>query len=244
MRNPEIIIKPSGPFLAADVGQCPEPECCEGTIWPADGSRLRTCSCLPLRKGCEQFSRARIPLAFHEAVRRPAYEPPDGRLRSELSLIHTAVLATLDPNPTFDPSRAFATITSQPGLGKSWLLAHALRTATIEHGRSGRYVNGRSLLAEMRRLGERGAGKLLDALHDVDVLVLDELGRQRTDFEAGAVAELISGRYDAVKPTWCATNLLLDEQVDIVGDHAVDRLMGAQVFHLRAKSMRQRGRAA
>lgn len=236
----DVTIRPAGEFLVAEAGACPNPNCSEGFLDDGEvGSAW--CSCVPALRGCEHFTKARIPQTFLMAVSRPEYTLPAARGVKGMAEVHDAVLATLEPNPTCDSARAFATLTGPPGAGKSWLLAHALRVATLDRGISGRYLNLLGFLGEVRRLGKRGAGKLLDALYEVDVLVLDELGRQRGEFGDGAVAELICRRYDGVKRTWLASNQHPNDQVDILGAHTVDRLTGAKVLDLRASSLRQRG---
>ena len=55
--------------------------------------------------------------------------------------------------------------------------------------------------------GGQGTASLIDPLVEVDVLGIDELGKGRaTDFEATVIDEIVSRRYNAMRPVLATTN--------------------------------------
>jgi DNA replication protein DnaC len=97
------------------------------------------------------------------------------------------------------------------GRGKTHLLVAMLRELVLVHGVSCRFVEFSHLLADLKAGFDagRGAAALLDPLVAVEVLAIDELGKGRnTEFESMVVDELVSRRYNAMRPLLATSNFL------------------------------------
>jgi DNA replication protein DnaC len=84
-----------------------------------------------------------------------------------------------------------------------------LRELVFRYGVSARFVEFSHLLADLKSGFDsgRGAAELIDPLVAVDVLAIDELGKGRnTEFEGTVLDELVSRRYNAMKPILATTN--------------------------------------
>jgi DNA replication protein DnaC len=98
------------------------------------------------------------------------------------------------------------------GTGKTHLMVAMLRASMAKYGVSGKFWNVGKLLSEIRfTFGKDGAGEteraLRRELESVDVLVLDDLGAERsTDWASDQVVQIINDRYDAGKVTHITTN--------------------------------------
>lgn len=104
-----------------------------------------------------------------------------------------------------------------PGVGKTHLATSILAEAAERFGLSGRFVDFTTLLAEIQATFDpsvsRSKADILRPLHDVDLLVLDEMGAQKpTPFVSETLYLLINGRYMARKPILFTTNYSLSEE--------------------------------
>lgn len=96
------------------------------------------------------------------------------------------------------------------GVGKTYLMI-AITKELARRGVSVRFIDFFQLLAEIKAgYSDKKAEKdLIAPLLDIDVLVLDELGKGRNnDFELTILDQLIMGRYNAQKITLVSTNYL------------------------------------
>lgn len=102
------------------------------------------------------------------------------------------------------------------GRGKTHLTCAIARELTLRHGVACRWVEFSHLMSDLKAGFDEGrpASSLLDPLVQVDVLVIDELGKGRTTeptaFELAVLDELVSRRYDAIRPIVAATNYTPD----------------------------------
>ena len=95
------------------------------------------------------------------------------------------------------------------GRGKTHLLVALLREIVLLKGLRARFVEFSHLLADLKTGFDQGRGTaaLIDPLVEVDVLGIDELGKGRaTDFEATVIDEIVSRRYNAMRPIVATTN--------------------------------------
>lgn len=136
------------------------------------------------------------------------------------------------------------------GTGKTRLAAAALRRVS-DRGGTGRYVTAFELVAEVRdsyrRDADRTERQVVDAFVAVDLLVVDEVGRQlETAHEREQFFRVIDARYRELRPTLLVTNLSKGEFAAFVGDAIVDRLRegGGQVLAFDWASHRSTRRAA
>lgn len=107
-----------------------------------------------------------------------------------------------------------------------------------------RFVVVPSFLDDMRRaINYRDPADPLPALFDVDLLVLDDLGREKvTDWATERLYVLVNERYNRVRPTIVTTNYSPDELAQRGYDALVSRLVeGAGVVALTASDHRSQG---
>ena len=112
-----------------------------------------------------------------------------------------------------------------PGTGKTHLSA-AIAMNVIDQGYSAVYVTMNEVIdAVIESYGERGKRHTLNNFRQPDLLILDEVGRQKgTDHDRSIMFELISRRYDDMKPTLLVTNLDLEELKQYLDRATRDRL--------------------
>ena len=95
------------------------------------------------------------------------------------------------------------------GTGKTHLAVSMFRKLTLEKGVACRFVDYGNLLQDLRRsFGARdGDASLMLPLVEVELLVIDELGKGRgTEWEETVLDDLVSRRYNAGRTTLCTTN--------------------------------------
>ena len=101
------------------------------------------------------------------------------------------------------------------GVGKTFILS-ALAKEFAEKGMSVRFTDFFQLLAELRAGYSEGKSdaRTLAPLLEVDVLVIDELGKGRNnDFELTILDQLVCGRYNQNKTIIASTNYKLQGRV-------------------------------
>jgi DNA replication protein DnaC len=188
----------------ACVGQCPR---CQGTGLVATSDAFRA----PRRRCACQAVLARM-RAF-DAVGVPARHADSTRASFVVSSKHqTAVLQAvtkyLNDHDRERDNRGLV-LWGDVGRGKTHLLVALVRELVLRKGVSARFVEFSHLLADLKAGFDtgRGAAELLDPLVKVDVLAIDELGKGRnTEFESTVVDELVSRRYNAMRPILATTN--------------------------------------
>lgn len=216
-------------------GAVPGCESCNGEGWVVarDGERAvaRPCACVSVCPSCggtgfvavsEEFRAARKRCACHAVSARmrafdaagiPARHADSTRASFVVSDRHqTSVLAGVskylnDFRPGGD-NRGLV-LWGDVGRGKTHLMVAVLRELIFRHGAGVRFVEFSHLLADLKSGFDagRGASALLDPLVAVDVLAIDELGKGRnTEFEGTVLDELVSRRYNAVRPILATTN--------------------------------------
>jgi DNA replication protein DnaC len=95
------------------------------------------------------------------------------------------------------------------GTGKTHLAVGIFRELTLRKGVACRFIDYGNLLQDLRRSFSNSSGDsaLMIPLVEVELLVIDELGKGRgTEWEETVLDDLISRRYNAGKITLCTTN--------------------------------------
>jgi DNA replication protein DnaC len=95
------------------------------------------------------------------------------------------------------------------GTGKTHLAIAMFRKLTLEKGVACRFVDYGNLLQDLRRsfAARDGDASLMLPLVEVELLVIDELGKGRgTEWEETVLDDLVSRRYNAGRTTLCTTN--------------------------------------
>lgn len=190
--------------LCACVGPCP---ICRGTGLVATSDDFRAprkrCICQAVDQRMRMFDRVGIP-ARHAHSTIASFR--------DASQHQTAVKQSV-----FAYARGFLPGKDNRGLvlfgpvgrGKTHLAVALLRELVLRHGASAKFVEFSHLLADLKSGFDSGRGPaaLIDPLVAVDVLVIDELGKGRnTEFEGTVLDELVSRRYNAMRPIVATTN--------------------------------------
>jgi DNA replication protein DnaC len=149
------------------------------------------------------------------------------------------------------------------GRGKTHLMIAAIRSLILEHGVSVRFIEFSHLLADLKKGYDEGRGesKTLGTLGEINLLAIDELGKGKsTDWERAIADELVSRRYNSLRPLMATTNYpparstgvrssnLSDEASkqtleDRVGERVFSRLMQMCVIQrISGDDYRARGR--
>jgi DNA replication protein DnaC len=99
------------------------------------------------------------------------------------------------------------------GVGKTFILA-SIAKALVAKGTGVKFIDFFQLLAEIKAgYGDnRSEMSLIAPLIDVDVLIIDELGKGRnTEFELTILDQIVMGRYNANKVIVASTNCIFQE---------------------------------
>ena len=241
--------------IRARVTECAE--CCStGSLPPAPGefyARCSPCRCAELRNFAKLVNKARLPVEPRDArldcwdVDRPGDGTGDGNARRRAIRSVNAFLA--------QPMGGLL-LSGAPGLGKTHLMV-GIGRRLIRAGHEVLYASWLDIADQAKRSlrSSEGPGSVTDALVDVPILLLDEVGAgQGTDFERGLVNRLIVDRHAARRPMVLATNYMLSRPVlpsgqpdnsteilsDRIGAHAADRLRSMLVaVTLTGRSQRE-----
>jgi DNA replication protein DnaC len=114
------------------------------------------------------------------------------------------------------------------GCGKTHIAVAILR-GVIQKGYTGLYYNMVDLLSDIRSTygdaTEASESDLLDEVNAPDLLVLDDLGAEKTsEWVNDRLYLIVNRRYESGKPVVVTTNLSLDELIRKVGERTVSRL--------------------
>jgi len=169
-----------------------------------DGARrVARCRCQMLPDRLSVFNTARIPGRHRDST----FET----YRTDLPGVKAGYDYALSWCRAFRPGLANRGLVlfGQVGRGKTHLLAATMHYLVFEKGVQVRFIEFSHLLSELKAGFEQGRGtsRTMNALANVEVLAIDELGKGRnTDFEISVVDELISRRYNGVRTTLATTN--------------------------------------
>ncbi|MCZ6729216.1 MAG: ATP-binding protein [SAR324 cluster bacterium] len=161
---------------------------------------VRECECKRRRTSVRLYNDAGVPGKF-----------ADARLEDKFRNGHNGV--------TFDSLKYLASqykpgdkgllLMGQPGVGKTFLAAAFIHEMIFGRGVPTHFRDFFHLLSEIRAgySMNRSESELIQPLVDVEVLVIDELGKGRnTPFEQNILDVLISQRYNGRKTTLFTTN--------------------------------------
>lgn len=186
------------------VGECPQ---CRGTGLVAVSDALRAprrrCVCQAVLQRMRTFDAVGIPARHADSTR--ANFVPSSKMQTAVLMAVTKYLDEYDPKRENRGLVLYGAV----GRGKTHLLVALLRELVFRHGVNAKFVEFSHLLADLKSGFDsgRGAAELLDPLVAVDVLAVDELGKGRnTEFEGTVLDELVSRRYNAVRPVLATTN--------------------------------------
>jgi DNA replication protein DnaC len=192
---------------------------CNGSSMAPTGDGVKPCSTLSPRKTVSLINEARIPSRYISAdfTQFKGFGPQD---RSQ------AVISSWFKN--LKPGQSSGLLFSGPvGMGKSWLLAGIAKRLALM-GISVRYADFFQLVHELRDAyaTDQGDKSSLKPLQNVDVLIIDELGKGRnSEWELSVADSLISERYNSNKCMIAATNYPLRQQASDIAKRQTDYLV-------------------
>jgi len=202
------VLVPQGEVTATAPCDCVQP-CprCKGTGFVAQSAAFRAprvrCACRVAQARADAIDAVGIP-ARHATSSLASYHPQDMRQTAIMGQVHSYI----SEYEAGEPNRGVV-LFGPVGVGKTHLLVAMLRSLVAEKGVRARFVEFSHLLADLKAGFDRGQGTaaLIDPLVDVELLGIDELGKGRaTEFEETVIDEIISRRYNAMRPVLATTN--------------------------------------
>jgi DNA replication protein DnaC len=200
---------------------------CDGSGWTVD-ERTRTaaqCRCMPEQRAARVAGslRARIPREYQDASFE--HSNINGLPRDAVARVRRYV-ETLDERLAAGDG---LWISGSIGTGKTWLAMLVARYA-IERGQAVAVYSVPRLLSEIRRTYD-GEGTttldLLDQLTEVTLLVLDDVGTERTNpWVLEQLYTIINERWQERRAIVLTTNLDPMQMEAQIGERAVSRLVG------------------
>jgi len=215
-----------------------------------EGYRVyRTCDCRQLQLRIDKFNRAGVPGEFaHSTLGTFAVRNED------VGEAHQAAAQFLRGFTLGSRGLCFW---GPVGTGKTHLATALVRELTLERGVACRFCDNLQLLQDLKMAYERreGTAELLEPLAEVDVLVIDDLGKGLgSKWEITVLDDVVNRRYNAGHTTLVTTNYP-DKAASAIADgfetlqHRVDRRIYSRLkamcdFHqLNGEDYRQSRRA-
>lgn len=194
--------------LCSCVKKCP---ICLGRTMNTMGEVAKPCQRIPPAIKVNLFNHARIPIRYGQA-KLELYRNKTGNCLEVVQNVKNW-LNQLNRVDFAASARGFV-LSGGVGVGKTFILTSVAKVLTF-NGVSVRFVDFYQLITEIKaqfNQKNRDQEDLLAPLLDVDVLIIDELGKgRRTDFEQTVIDQLVMGRYNQGKMILASTNCSLEK---------------------------------
>ena len=201
-----VVFRPAGSTVEAAVCDCSR-RCrtCGDARYLFERDRLgrevaRMCDCERRRVRVRLYNEARVPSKYADATLTDRHKD-----RWNKDIFNTFRLFLQD----YQRGRKGLLLMGPAGAGKTWLVAAFIRELIFGHGVPVMFRDFFHLLAELRSgySSDTPESQLIDPLVDVEVLVIDELGKGRnTPWEQNILDVIISQRYNDQKTTLFTSN--------------------------------------
>ena len=171
------------------------------------------CDCREIRKRVTYFNNANIPGIFHDATL------DNFEIYGSQSLKDALNMAKFSLKNYQQGNKKGLLFMGGVGVGKTRLISGMLREYILRYGVPGLFQEFSNLLSEIKAGYDQGLSErtVLSKVSDIEVLVIDELGKGRkSDWEIAILDSIISSRYNMDKVTICATNYTNDKNTTYV----------------------------
>ncbi|MDH4121314.1 MAG: ATP-binding protein [Deltaproteobacteria bacterium] len=201
-----MLLTPAGSVVQANLCDCVKVcEECHGSRFlftrNARGQEeARPCGCETRRLRVRLYNQAGVPARFVNAQLTESQRDP-----GNFHAFNTFNLMAKN----FTRGQKGILLMGRAGVGKTHLMAAFIREIIFHHGVGVIFQDFSGLLKQLRSTYARGEPEeaLIDPLNQVDVLMVDELGKGRnSEWELTVLDMLISHRYNARKTTLFTTN--------------------------------------
>jgi len=205
-----FILQKQNKYSQASLCECFFCEECSGTgklqFYNDNGySYLKPCNeCGIIHKNIKLYNLACIPAKYYIVDQVDTFIPnKDDTHKKALTYVKEFVLQY--------PYKKGFILMGPSGLGKTHLAIGAISELTLERGINCLFKEFFDLLNELKKAYTEGTGEseIIKPLVEAEVLVIDELGKGRTnEWELSILDQLISTRYNATKVTLITTNFI------------------------------------
>lgn len=181
------------------------------------------CSCMSVHHIVEHLNQAQIPDKYVEAdfssfsfdhLNEEQKKKLASNIRKIKEFCRTAQDCFVD-SENQKAKKYFVTLFGPVGCGKTLLATAALKHLIMHDNMTGKFVDFQYLLSQLRAVyDEKKTGEsILQKLRDVDVLIIDEFGKGRSDkeWQLEKLDDLVNYRYNQKKITILTTNYLLQD---------------------------------
>lgn len=201
-------------------------ELCQDSQWVSEViegvSRVRRCACWRQSIAEHQLTHARIPRRYQHCELRNFEQTVDS-----LREAHRRARAFVEAFPAVDKG---VLLRGRHGVGKTHLAVAMLKEIITSKGARGYFYETRELLKLVRDTFATAGESEMDVLRpvlDADLLVLDDLGAEKTsEWVQETLGLVVNTRYSERRPTIFTTNL--DDSADTTNPNSMYVQLGAR----------------